>query len=358
MSELNNSGKLPHRIESSSILSIRGKIYALAKNETATSCRNIVILALDGVPAKLARKCWQNAAIEILQSVFPATSSCAWLSSLTGATVGEHGIPGVVFQIDKSMPINIFQYNGHLGVPHTGNIFSDASLLGYCPFAITSDLEVFQCSLLCELTRYAHIMPGHRFYALDPWPSTSSIACEVWRSINETLAQPTNGISKLVWCFVEVDRRVHLHGYDDDVVEFLTGIDYLSQRLVERNCVVVAYSDHGLVLTHHDPSIAEALARIPAELNCAAGGAGRTRWFYASAAQEDRLVQRLQSTMPDSVHICSADEVFEPGSLARSRVGKVVLISRGTAFVTFDGYRFDHGSDTYNEVHVPLAQWG
>jgi hypothetical protein len=315
-------------------------------------------LTLDGVPVTLARQCWQSAAVEMLHSVFPTTSSCAWLSSLTGATVEEHGIPGVVFQIDEGMPINIYNYHGHLYVPQAGNVFSDASLLGYFPCAITSDLEVHQCSLLRELTRHAHIIPGHRFYTKDPCHSPSRMLGEVWRSIDEALARPTTGMSKLVWCFVEVDRRVHLHGYDDEVVEFISGIDDLSQRLVERGCVVVAHSDHGLVLTHHDATLAEALARIPSELNCTAGGAGRTRWFYASAEQEDRLVQRLRSTMPDSVYLCSADEVFEPGSLSRSRVGRVILIARGTVFATYDGYRFEHGSDTYNELCVPLAQWG
>jgi len=81
------------------------------------------------------------------------------------------------------------------------------------------------------------------------------------------------------------------------------------------------------------------------------------RWFYCPAGSEDQLVNRLRGELPASVHIFGADELFVPGSLARSRVGQIALVARGSDFVTFNGHMFDHGSDTDGELYVPYGVW-
>jgi hypothetical protein len=96
---------------------------------------------------------------------------------------------------------------------------------------------------------------------------------------------------------------------------------------------------------------------LPAERGYATGGAGRTRWIYSDARGEDGLVAALQRALPSTIRIASADEVFAAGSLARTRVGNVVLIAEGEEFMTFDGQRFEHGSSTDMEIDIPFAEW-
>ena len=131
----------------SSITAFRGEIRnLLAQQSSAARQRDIVILAIDGIPYDLAVASWLNARIKRSRSVFPSTSSTAWLSSLTGQTVGCHGIPGIVFDVGSGGLINIFEYRGQLDCPNTGNIFSDASAFGYLPISIMGDWEPYDCS--------------------------------------------------------------------------------------------------------------------------------------------------------------------------------------------------------------------
>lgn len=339
-----------------SITAFRGAIRSLLESEAAAR-RDVVILALDGVPHELAAALWPHARIEKMRSVFPTTSSSAWLSCLTGLEVARHGVPGVVFRTESDPLINVYEHRTALEMPRQGNIFSDAAAVGYAPVALLGDLEPLACTWTDALLEHSRQVAGHRFYAADDGRPPQAML----RSVELALASCLGGARcerpRLIWCFVEVDRRIHMHGYDGDVIDFLEGIDGLALRMVEHGAVVVAHSDHGLVHTRHDASIDALLAGLPAEFGCAMGGAGRTRWFYTAPGSDDKLIAHLRRELPGSVHMCTAGEVFARDSLARSRVGDVVLIARGTDFVTFAGQCFDHGSDTDAELYVPYAVW-
>jgi hypothetical protein len=290
-----------------------------------------------------------------MRTVFPSTSSSAWTSSLTGADVATHGIPGVVFKVDETL-INVFDHRGELHAPDTGNLFVDAVAAGYEPISIVGDCEPFDCSWRTLLLEGSHWLRGHRFFTADPSRTTDEICVEVQRAVTRALGSESLK-PKLVWCFIDADRAIHHRGYDDEAMRFLRRIDEIATELARNGAIVVAYSDHGLTSTIHEPAIAEAFARLPAERGYATGGAGRTRWIYSDARGEDGLVAALQRALPSTIRIASADEVFAAGSLARTRVGNVVLIAEGEEFMTFDGQRFEHGSSTDMEIDIPFAEW-
>src|SRR5438270_1323937 len=117
-------------------------VRALLEREAGTEVpRDVVVLAVDGIPYDMAAEAWPEARIERLRAVFPTTSSAGWLSSLSGLDVDAHGVPGVVFRVeDGAAPIGVFDFHGELGSAANENVFSDAEALGYAPLAIGGDL--------------------------------------------------------------------------------------------------------------------------------------------------------------------------------------------------------------------------
>jgi hypothetical protein len=162
---------------------------------------------------------------------------------------------------------------------------------------------------------------------------------------------------RLVWCFLDIDRHIHQHGYDDHVITVLGIIEEFALELVERHAIVIAHSDHGLVRTTHIQEISDLFTDIERTYACRMGGAGRTRWIYAPALSTDKICSALRSRLPSTVDVESSERLFRPDSLALQGVGNIVVMARGDAFVTFDGQSFEHGSNTNDELDVPLAMW-
>lgn len=339
-----------------SLIGFRHRIATLLSDERGAARRDIIVLALDGIPLALARRCWPHANISRMDSVFPSTSSTAWLSSLTGMTVDEHGIPGVVFRLDAPAPINVYAHGQPLGVPDRGNLFSDAVAAGYRAIAVSADLEAAPGPWLDTLLRHAERVDGHRFYA-DVATPTAEDTIEALRGAVDS-QRGDDGVPRLIWCFVEVDRHIHMHGYDAETMRFLEMIDTLATAWARDGAIVVAHSDHGLVPTRHDPEIEAMLQASARDFACDSGGAGRTRWFYPQAHDEARMLARLETRFAGIARVCRADTLFDVAGSAFPRVGPVVLIAEGDTFATFDGHRFDHGSCTETEMQVPYARWG
>jgi len=342
----------------SSITAFRCEIRnLLGQQSSAAHPRDIVILAIDGIPHDLAMASWPNAQIRRSRSVFPSTSSTAWLSSLTGQTVGCHGIPGVVFDVGSGGLINIFEYRGQLDCPDTGNIFSDAQQFGYLPISIMGDWEPYDCSWRDILLRHSVVTPGARFFTSPlPW-SPDSTCASLLSAIMARLDKSESSPPKLVWCFVDADRHIHHHGYDGDLLRFLEMTEDVALELARRDTIVVAHSDHGLVPTNNNTKLAQLMETLQEEYRFGIGGAGRVRWIYPKEHTRRELVSRLEQSLSPTVRLCAADEVFGLRSLARDRVGEIVLIANGDEFLTFSGHRFDHGSATEGELNVPLAVW-
>ncbi len=321
--------------------------------------RDIIVLAIDGVPASLARRCWPAARIETLRSVFPTTSSSAWLTAMSGESVDDHGIPGVVFALDNGTIVNLYHHQEPWAGASTRNVFDDAAEQGYTPIAITADLEVADCSWSRLLVRGARRRKGMRFFAGLAGRVVPAVLGDRLRlAVADALSDEAAAGPRLVWCFMELDRHVHEHGYDSTAIECLEIFGRLAASWATEGHIVVAHSDHGLVRTMHDPAVDSVLAEACRRYRSRMGGAGRTRWFHGIADQEvPEAIRWMTSELGDLARACPADDVFLPGRLARRRVGSVVLTALGERFATFDGHTHDHGSQLADEVETPYGCW-
>jgi hypothetical protein len=345
-----------------SIVSFRARVRALlagtAGTDPAAPRPHVIVLGVDGIPYDLACRAWRRAHLTRARSVFPTTSSTAWLSSLTGASVDAHGIPGVVFTVDEpgSPLVDVYAYQGPLGDAPPEDLFSDAARCGYTPVAILGDLEDTHCTWRDLLVHRAHQVHDHRFFSrLDRPIDPDELGGRLEVAVAHALASHPGPC--LVWCFIDADRHIHPHGYDRPLVELLERIDAIASEWARRGARVIAHSDHGLVPTRQVPANADAIERVTAAHACAMGGAGRTRWLYTAPGTEPRVWDDLARHLPASVRLYHADALFAPGSLARRRVGSIVLVAEGEDFLAADGYRFEHGSLTERELDVPFAEW-
>lgn len=345
---------MPDRIPS--VTSFRDRVRQMLEQEVAGEARDVIILAVDGIPLDLSRRLWRSAEITPMSSVVPTTSVASWLSSLTGLPVDRHGVPGVVIRLKHAGIVDVLKYKGALDVPMTGNIFSDAERLGYLPIAVQGDWEPYDCSWRETLLGDARCVSGHLFYAGQTAPPE-----EIGRSIVtaiEPLRSAAGERPRLIWCFIDADLAVHRDGYSPDVCALVELVDSIAAQWVREGTVVIAHSDHGLTPTRHSPEIQNLIDSITKRFDCTLGGAGRMRWVYAPAESLDDAMFTLRAELPASIHVIPSDHLFAPGSLARERVGDILLVAMDREFITFGGQIFEHGSMLQEELLVPLARWG
>lgn len=322
----------------------------------------MVVLAVDGLSYAFAADHWAGAArISRLRSVFPTTSSAGWLSSLTGLDVARHLVPGVVFRDPEGSGglINVFDYRGGGLTPARETVFTDARRAGYRPLAVLGDMETYGGSWRDALLRDAEPVLGHRFYTQDDGPYRErdpGVLVDLVRdALARTLTAPGEG-PRLVWCYVELDRHVHHFGYDRHAARFLAGVEELARELVDAGAVVLAHADHGLTPTRPDPDLTELLEALARKHGMRMGGAGRTRWLYLRPGTAGTVAVELRARLPESVRVARSGELFPEG--VRRRVGELVLIAEGDAFLADHGYRYEHGSLTDAELDTPYAAWG
>lgn len=348
----------------SSITSFRQRLRRILQTEASTrQPRNVVILAIDGLPYELGKSAWPTAETIPLESVFPTTSSASWLSIMTGLSVESHGVPGVVFNVEgEAAQINFLTYQGPL-LPYIPlNVFSDGSLFGYVPVSILGDLGAFPSSWRDLLTAHSLSYGAQRYFMAEgdgDQLAPATICQRIMSDVTGAITSHRGEHPCLVWCFIDLDHYIHRSGYDDYVLEFLDCVGQLADRLVEKDTVVLVNSDHGLTPTVHQPSIQQTLEDFAAESGGSLGGAGRSRWLsVATVGVGDDALAALAERLPETIRILAADVCFQPGSLARKRVGDWVLVADGAEFITLPGYRYDHGSVTAAERLTPFSAWG
>ncbi|MFJ9556050.1 alkaline phosphatase family protein [Nocardiopsis sp. NPDC101807] len=322
--------------------------------------RSVVVFGIDGLAHRVAADHWNLARNDVMESVFPTTSSAGWLSALTGREVDDHGVPGFLFRRPGSGTglTTFLEHDGPDLTPASDTVFTDARSLGYLPKAVLGDLSAYPGPWRDALTRDAEPCPGHRIYTAGgpsyQAPPPERVGALLRESVLTAL-EPSR--PSLVWCFVELDQHVHRHGYDAHVSQVLAGLQDLAVELVERGAVVLAHSDHGLVPTRHDPVLERFLTRALHAHGASMGGAGRVRWLYVDPARRDPLLTHLERGLPSSIDVTGSDTYFAPGSLARSRVGDICLIAGGEPFLTSHDYTHDHGSLHPDERRTPLSLW-
>jgi hypothetical protein len=341
-----------------SIVSFRRRLDDIVAAEAAGRRRDVVVLAIDGIPVDLARQHWTAASTIALSSVFPTTSSTAWLSSLAGQPVEVHGVPGVVFRDAAGELINI--YREATLPPNAGTtIFTDALMHGYRAVAIAGDLQDLACGWRRALLRDAEIVWDNRFYTRADGSyqpvHTGVLLNRIEGAIHEVLSaerrQPL-----LLWCFIETDLHVHHFGYDPHVEDFLAGVDVMARRLAEAGAIVLAHSDHGLTPTRQSPQVVELFEALQAD-GAALGGAGRTRWIYPAPGRREETYEAASRALNGHCRVEWADIFFAPGTAARAAVGDIVIVAESEAFLASPGYTHEHGSLSERELFVPFSVW-
>ncbi|MDE8755256.1 alkaline phosphatase family protein [Pectobacterium polaris] len=317
--------------------------------------RSQIIFAVDGVYHKLAERLWSSAQMMCWQAVFPPTSSTCWLSSLTGQRVDEHGVAGVVYRPQSASQalVNICDYQGEAITATRENIFTDATRYGYLPQAIVGDLMSIEGSWTRALLAGAAYVDQTPFFTRSPLPSTQMLIAEIEETVKLALGRSQH--PTLIWCFIDIDKYIHLHGYDRYVTDFLQQLELLALRLTEQKTDVIAHADHGLVPTRHSERVARTLRELSEKFSAPMGGAGRTRWFYADQAKCQDLQQALRTTIGHIADVVLRETVSNECDFAA--IGKLVIIARGETFIAPDGYIYDHGSLLPQELYVPCALW-
>jgi hypothetical protein len=314
---------------------------------------HLIVFALDGIPGKLADALWQTPVIERWCAVFPTTSTTGWLSSLTGLSVKEHGIPGVVFRYSDHPDslINICQYQADaLAIP-TDNIFHDARRCGYLPQAVIGDLLPIEGTWTRALLHGAEIIDRTAFFTLSP-PQMVRVLLDRLETAIENALQRSSSPS-LIWVFIDIDHYIHTQGYDVHVKAFLQGIEQLATALAQRGCDAIAHSDHGLVPVTHDEQIAHQIALLCKQFDATMGGAGLTRWFYLP----DKNILPFQRALTDRLGTFAEVVLAQELNDVHARSGVLFLIARGERFIASPDYRYEHGSRQPDELDVFYAVW-
>lgn len=334
--------------------------------------RGIVILALDGLPYAPAEQAFRSAAVEAARSTFPSTSVTAWLTSVTGTDVAQHGAVGMALRVpgtDRVASLVTGQADGwDDGVPAPADlvrsqptIFDAARAAGADALLWAPDLEPLAGPWISALSRGADILPSG--YADDLTADPVEAARRAIAAVDGVLAaakRPT-----LLWAYVNLDDHLHAYGPDAAVAQALRLLDSAAQRWAAAGWKIVAHADHGQARVDARPDLQEAWARLATPKFCRApaGGAGRVRWLYPHPDLTDLVAADLADALGEQADVVAFDDLAGRGLLAgstvlRERVGEVVAIAAGAGFPVYRASdAFDHGATTPGETVVAVAVW-
>lgn len=345
-----------------------GDVPQLLVDELAAAHRGVLVLALDGVGHGPAAEVWHPAELTGLTSTFPSTSSTAWLTALTGAGPGEHGVAGMVYRVGGGLVYAV------TGAPLAGTLGEEPLLETHrTVFERAAEAGVRCLALGRELTH----LPGPwapavlRGCELAPCPPAAALAAQaadpealvaaVAAGVDQAL--PADGRPTLLWVYVNLDDHIHRHGYDRSLLAALERIERDAERWARHGWTVISHADHGQVPCAADPELVRAWAAIDVPADCAlpSGGAGRVRWLHPRPGRRDALHARLADALGDAAVVLTAAELTDRGlvsGLQRRRIGDVVAIAADERFPVPDpAYRFEHGGLHPDELVIPFAVW-
>lgn len=332
----------------------RGVLECLARR----SDRPLFAFAIDGIAYDLAARYWTSASVNCMRAEIPTSSAGCWLSSITGLSPVEHGALGAVqrFGAADVTAMPVFAHKDALfGCDST--VFEGMRELGRRAICCDSDLSGLDSAWRDALCRGAEHFATGSFYNCEASPKARAM---LDRISDAMLAWLKEGPDIFVWIFIDMDLYIHHHGYDGHVQHMLGALDSLFARFAPF-ADIVAYSDHGLVPTKHDPAIASLLEDYCHSHRLEMAGAGRMRWLYdVNPKQRRDLMSELDIMLPNGISIHSREEIFPEFRHHPSfshRVGEILLIARTENFLTSPDYRYDHGGLSDTELFVPIAFW-
>jgi hypothetical protein len=359
-------------------------------NPMAADARQVVVCLLDAVsfsrftgwldgPGRALQPLIADGLLATLTSVVPSTTASALTTLWTGRSPAEHGILGYELLLREYGLI--------------------ANMITLAPAAFDNQRGLLEragvrpqtllplSTLGTRLTRAgieAHAFIGNsirnsglsRMHYADAALHGFGSPADLWHSLRQLVESPTSG-RRFVWAYYSgIDALSHVYGPDSDLAraeyEFFVRamLDLFVQpldRRVGRQVLLLLLADHGQVATtiqpHYQLAQHPGLAR---RLHLSPTGEARLPYLYlrpGQAAAVDEYVERAWPgafTRLDSDHALSAG-LFGPGTpseQAASRLGDVLLISRGAAYLWWpdkpDTLLGRHGSLTAEEMLVPL----
>lgn len=330
--------------------------------------RGLVVIAVDGLGYRHARATLTSAALTPLSSEFPTTTVACLMTSVTGEPPCTHGFIGVQYLHATGQTLvnchdgsTTGQTTPGLARPTTApvlrTVFDRLADAGVPAAALPNELGFLHAGVRDRLLHGARVT-GSALPALpDPVDLVSAFATQI---LAAAAAEP----AAMIWTYLDLDRHVHTHGFDQRAAAAMTALGELAQRLRDGGTSVLVFSDHGLARSAPSPATEAAWRSATSEYWCRLppGGAGRIRWLYPHPGREDRLSSLLGRQFPDAVVVTSGQLAelgyVTAGSAGQRRLGEVVLIATGADFPVPDvTVAYEHGSMTAEEVLVPMAIW-
>ncbi len=329
----------------------------------ADSTTRLIVLAVDGLRYRDAVGGWPDACVRPCTSVFPTTSIAGWMTSLTGEPVAQHGMAGpVLWDPDVSRTRNLLVEADHW-TPSSMTVFQSLRRRGIPSVVILGGLAPYRRSRwLSAMVRGAVLATP------DDHSGTTALAAvhDAFRAISRVLAEEAAERPVLIWCHIDLDSFVHLHGYDTDVATALSALNEQAANLGDERTSVIAYSDHGLVESEYRPDLTTFWRDLNRRVAVAEpGGAGRTAWLYPGPSSEDAAMATLERELGADFDVWFQDHLVDVGLLgygrataARRTMGRIVVIPTGRHYFTLaEPSRFEHGAITEAEMFVPVAHW-
>lgn len=328
--------------------------------ELASSADQVVLFVLDGLGwDQLQSRLHLVPTIAAMAggpitTIAPSTTAVALTSIATGLPPGEHGVVGYRMWLDHEV-LNVLRWNlpsgdGRRRFPPR-EIQPTSGFLGHCPPVVT------RAEFVDTGFTHAHL-EGTRFSGYRQ-PSTL---------VTHVVELARKGEPFIYAYYEGIDKVAHEYGLGACYDAELVAADRLVADLLAAlpaGVTVLVTADHGQVetgtasITPHSDVLACTTAQ---------SGEARFRWCHARPGRNKALYEACQEHHRDQAWVFSLDEIVDGGWLgpkvtdaARSRLGDVALVARGTAAFhdPTDSGPFvlvgRHGSLTRAEMLVPLV---
>ncbi len=320
--------------------------------------------ALDADPQASFQRLAQAGMLVPLTSVFPSTTSAATTTFATGRTPIEHGLLGYeLFLREFSRASNMILLSGR-GAKRSGELVDLG--LNYDTFvpvpSVAQRLAVEGIPTFAMLP-YTILDSGlsklqYRGAQMVPYLNSA----DMWVGVRHLLtARPGPALVSVYW--PGVDSAAHHYGPDTEMTRAeIRNLAYsLGRELLDdlppsarRRTLLVISADHGQMRSQ--PQDAVELARHPdlaQRLLFAPTGEARTAYLYARQGEKANVLDYVRQTLAEQFAAWDSDAAFASGLFgpaasaspeARSRLGDVVLVARGTYSLQVEG------------VHKPPAE--
>jgi hypothetical protein len=365
-----------------SVANIRPFVRSIAANAhpqiSMGDQKSIVLVGLDSIKYSFAEQIFRPDHMVCMTSVFPSTSIRVWPSALTGYSPETFGSVGPVFYakeidalynaLDDSYRIQgpfvvDPQVTGKHPIGSKDNLFSDLNVLGFQTVCINGFYAHKQSrwsqAMQENAGRYVTSKYDWRKITMQP----DQIVASIREDVSEALTSRNKGLNALVWTLSDIDCYVHEHGYSDNLKTALGELDSFFRDLASDGHLVIAFADHGQV-PQVISTFTEGWDKIHSDENCRrpSGGAGRVRWSYPRAGREQALKGEIEGLLGDTAAVIWRDDLEKLGILSlgenlKSQIGEIVVLGLTEDFplaLHGDGFIFEHGSVSKDEMIVPL----